>query len=69
MIVYMTLSVHMAMRCYCPFHRVLGFACSLFPATTGNYVALGTGYALGGAAGSSEVKVAAEGKGSSKELV
>ena len=51
-------------------NRVLGFACSLFPATTGNYVALGTGgYALGGAAGSSEVKVAAEGKGSSKELV
>jgi len=49
--------------------KVLGFACSLFPATTGNYVALGTGYALGGAAGSSEVKVAAEGKGSSKELV
>ena len=50
-------------------NRVLGFACSLFPATTGNYVALGTGgYALGGAAGSSEVKVAAKGS-QSKELV
>ena len=52
-----------------PLNRVLGFACSLFPATTGNYVALGTGvYALGGAAACSELKVAAKGS-QSKELV
>jgi hypothetical protein len=46
----------------------LGFVCSLFPATTGNYAALGSGYEARGAAGSSEVKVSAK-RSQSKELV
>lgn len=52
----------------CPLNRILGFVCSLFPATTGNYAALGSGFEARGAAGSSEVKVSAK-RSQSKELV
>ena len=66
---YVCMILTLVMRYYSPLTRLLGFFCSLFPATTGNYAALGSGIALRGA-GSFKVRVAAKGKGpQSKELV